>query len=175
MRRERERERARRKLIATFFVRFATDTGRMRKIVSLEKRHSSEVDSTFGNITWGEEKCGATRAGITTGVHILRDCLGLFNQRRKNSATRKRAVGFVQSAVRMYERTYAYFMFICIWMCTATCSRRHSEGVIERCTSVGGAPDRHFSIPVGIYHPAHLPRVPSSSHRICVTLRQRAL
>lgn len=37
----------------------------------------------------------------------------------------------------------------------------------------GVAPDRHFSIPAGIYHPAHLLRVPSSSHRICVTLRQQ--
>lgn len=40
---------------------------------------------------------------------------------------------------------------------------------------VGVAPDRHFSIPVGIYHPAHLLRVPSSSHRICVTFRQRRI
>lgn len=148
----------RRKLIATFFVRFATDTGRMRKIVSLEKRHSSEVDSTFGNITWGEKSAEQRGAGITTGVHILRDCLGLFNQRRKNSATRKRAVGFVQSAVRMYERTYAYFMFICIWMCTATCSRRHSEGVIERC-HVG----RRSAGPTFFHSSRNLPSGASSS------------
>ena len=91
----------------------------------------------------------------------------------RGEGVRERAVGFVQSAVRMYERTYAYFIFICIWMCTATCSRRRSG--LSNGVRWSVVPDRHFSIPVGIYHPAHLSRVPSSSHRICVTLRQRAL
>jgi len=104
--------------------------------------------------------------------HILRDTLVfLINGEKIRDA--RNTVGFVQSVVRMYERTYAYFMFICIWMCTATCSRRHSG--LSNVASVGSGRTRHFSIPVGIYHPAHLPRVPSSSHWICVTLRQRAL
>ena len=89
-----------------------------------------EVDSTLEkNIT---RKCETTYAGITTSVYIFPwyTLAFLISDEKipvtRGEGRRERAVGFVQSAVRMYERTYAYFMFICIWMCTATYSRRRS-------------------------------------------------
>lgn len=146
-----------------------------RKIIGRYARNCSLLEMSFLEVDTKISQRETTMSELRRESSERTLCLGLFNQRRKNSrpARRIRAVGFVQSAVRMYECTYAYFMFIYIWMCMATCSRRHSG--LSNGARRSAAPDRHFSIPVGIYHPAHLPRVPSSSHRICVTLRQRAL
>lgn len=105
------------------------------------KRHFSRVGSTLEK--YHAKMRNNARRNYGERLHSPR-YLSLFNQRRKN-VRRGNAVGFVQSAVRMYERTYAYFMFIYIWMCTATCSRRHSRLSNEAHRSV--APDRHFSIP----------------------------
>lgn len=104
-------------LLIYLYIQFAP------KFISSRKCHSRD---TFDTLKYRSKAHYNVRRNYSKYLYVASEIPWSFNQRRESRDGEYGTVGLVQSDVRTYECTYAYFMFIYICMWAATCSRRRS-------------------------------------------------